>query len=170
MAARKTTTIEVPTKYRKKYNTASFSIASDGHGTVTGIDGSTIATFLIQQSVKRTNSFHFERTDAKPITAKYKVLRDDLGAVTVSGKCNGEPFNVMVSGYGKLIEGKTPSAVKTADKRLFAAMAVAFEARAQQHFDKAGCALAGIEVIVSAFALHPLGVAFGFVGILVACS
>lgn len=40
---------------------------------------------------------------------------------------------------------------------------------AQPDFHRAGCALAGVEILVSAILLQPEGIAFGFAGYLISC-
>jgi predicted RNA-binding protein YlqC (UPF0109 family) len=168
--------LNVPKK-RMHSKVGSVEVSQRGYGRVIGTDGRAIAAFRLQRlsaqkrgcKCKFEFNFEFTRQDATAIKTRYSLSRDCDGVISVKGRFNDSPYLVEVSGYGKLLRGTVSPRLPSGDRRILSSVAAAFEARASQHFDRGGCALAGVEVIVSALLLHPIGIAFGFVGILVSC-
>jgi hypothetical protein len=172
--------IEVPEKVRAASRAFSIEVLDDASGKVKADDGSDLASFQIGDTqvglVEGTehlhefnSTFQYQRADGQQLVAVYHAARNTNGDVVVDGTLDEAPFLVSASADGDLIEDTLPDTLSEEDKAVFAAMSAAFIERARFH-TALGCGIAGLEVIVSAFTLEPLGVLFGFIGIVAECS
>lgn len=165
--------VEIPQEHRSLSGITAFTVSEDGRGTVTGVDGAPKTNFRIESQPadlhSRQFAFHFERAGAPHLHAQYKMRKDDKCNIIVEGQVDGVHFSVAASLDGKLLEDSIPAKLTAEDQRIFRAMSSAMLARHRFHSRK-GCALAGLEVIVSAFTLEPLGIVFGFTGVVAECG
>jgi hypothetical protein len=171
-----TLVVPMPTRLAPKYNVSAINFAADGTGEVLAADKSSRASIHTSHVHTKdmagrpeyNSSFTLTRKGEPSLVVKYQAKRDEFGTIFVNGDVAGEVLSVEVVGYSHRLAKAIIPKIKQEDFDLMEAMSKAFEARANLH-DSAGCALAGVEVIVSAFMLHPIGIGFGFVGMIIAC-